>query len=177
MRRILLSCACAAVLMLPAAASAGARGQAKPGFLVVRMAAGDGGLQGRPVVTLVIEGFVIGRITQEARVDIYQLPTAGGEGAPQAAGPDVSTSGVRWHGFVGKEYLGSGFRFRAMGAKGAAYRVVVRGAGVYLFAGGHGTVTLRGSSVYQGADGAYSVDGRPFSSLPPRPLRIQIGPK
>lgn len=173
MRRILLSCAILAATMLPAAASAGATAQTKPGFLVVRKAAGDGGIHGRPVVTVVVvNGFVLGRVTQEARVDVYQLPTPAGEGAPQAAGPDVSTRTVRFHGFTGKEYRGSGFRFRAIGG---AYRVVVRGAGVYLFAGGHGTVTVQGSSVYPGSDGAYSVDGRRFRSLPTEPLQRQIG--
>ena len=75
MRRILLSCATLAVLMLPAAASAGARGHA--GFLVVQRASGDGAVHGRPVVTLVVQGFVLGRVPQgaEARVDIYHLPS------------------------------------------------------------------------------------------------------
>ena len=173
MRRILLSCAGLAALMLPVAASAGAAARANPGFLVVRKAAGDGGIYGRPVVTVVVvNGFVLGRVTQEARVDVYQLPTSSGEGAPQAAGPDVSTSTARFHGFTGKEYRGSGFRFRAIGG---AYRVVVRGAGVYLFAGGHGTVTVQGSSVYPRADGAYSIDGRRFRSLPTEPLKQRIG--
>jgi hypothetical protein len=178
MRRILLSCASVLVLMLPAAASAGARGHAASGFLVVRKAAGDGGVNGHPVVTLVVEGFVLGRVSQqaEARVDIYHLPSPGGEGAPLAVGPDVSSRGIRWHGFAGKEYSGSGFRFSAMGSTArVAYRVVVRGAGVYLFAGGHGSVTLQGSSVYPGADGVYSVDGRRFLSLPKHAVRRQIG--
>ena len=51
-------------------------------------------------------------------------------------------------------------------ATGGTYRVVVRGSGVYLFAGGNGNVTLRGSSVYPRADGTYSVDGRTPRSLP-----------
>jgi hypothetical protein len=172
MRRILLICASAAVLMLPAAASAGSRGHAAPGFLVVRKAASDGGVHGHPAVTVVVDGFVLGRVTQEARVDVYHLPSPTGEGAPQAAGPDVSSSVVRWHGFAGREYSGSSFRFRAMGG---AYRVVVRGSGVYMFAGGHGSAILHGSSVYPRGDGAYSVDGRAFRSLPARPLKRLIG--
>jgi len=174
MRRILLICACAAVLALPAATASGARGHAAPGFLVVRKAAGDGGIYGHPVVTVVVQGFVLGRISPraEARVDVYQLPSAAGEGAPQAApGPDVSHRAVRWRSFTGVEFSGSGFRFRAMGG---FYRVVVRGSGVYLFAGGHGNVTLRGSSVYPRADGTYSVDGRRFRSLPAQPLKRKI---
>jgi hypothetical protein len=173
MRRILLSCAALAVLTLPAAASAGARGQA-PGFLVVQKANGDGGVQGRPVVTLVVQGFVLGRVPQgaEARIDIYHLPSATGEGKPQATGADVSQHPLRWRGHPGVEYSGSGFRFRAIDG---AYRVVVRGAGVYLFAGGNGSVKLRGSAVYQRSDGTYSIDGRQPRSMPTNPLTRQIG--
>lgn len=174
MRRILLICAGAALLALPAAASASARGNAAPGFLVVRKAAGDGGASGRPVVTLVVEGFVLGRVSQDAqaRVDVFQIASPAGGGAPQVAGSDVSRSKVRWRGFAGSEYSGSGFRFRALGG---AYRVVVRGAGVYLFAGGRGNVTLRGSSVYPRADGLYSLDGSSFRSLPSQSLSRTIG--
>jgi hypothetical protein len=172
MRRILLSCTLLAVLALPAAASAGASARAKPGYLVVRKAAGDGGVNGDPVATLIIQGFVLGRVSQEARVDIVQIPSPAGQGAPQVRGADVSTRNIKWHGFVGKEYVGSNFRFRAIGGY---YRVVVRGAGVYLFAGGHGHVKLRGSSHYPLHDGEFSVSGGRFRSLPERPLTRQIG--
>jgi hypothetical protein len=171
MRRILLSLASVAVLMLPAGASAGGAPR-DAGFLVVRNAAGDGGVYGRPVVTVVVQGFVLGRASQEARVAIYQLPSPVGEGAPQAAGPDVSRHGVRWRHFAGTEYSGSSFRFRAIGG---AYRVVMRGSGIYIFAGGHGSVWLHGSSVYPGSDGAYSLDGAAFRSLPARLLKRPIG--
>jgi hypothetical protein len=172
MRRILLSCAFLALLALPADAAARATAHAKPGFLVVRRAAGDGGVNGRPVATVVMHGFVLGRVSQEARVDIVQLPSAAGQGAPQEKGADVSTRVIKWHGFAGKEYSGSNFRFRAMGGY---YRVVVRGSGIYLFAGGRGVVTLRGSSVYPFHDGSFSVNGRAFRSMPPTPLKQQIG--
>jgi hypothetical protein len=168
MRRILLSCTCVAVLLLPAAASAGAAAQGKPGFLVVRKAVGDGGVNGPPVARLVVQGFVLGRISQESRVDIYRL---GVQGAPQATGADVSRRAVRWHGFTGTEYSGSGFRFRAIGG---FYRIVVRGVGVYLFAGGSGNVTLQGSSVYPRSDGTFSLNGRPFRSLPAKPVQSRI---
>jgi hypothetical protein len=172
MRRILLSLAGVALLALLAAALAGAAGKAKPGFLVVRKAQGDGGLYGPPVVTVVVQGFALGRASQEARVDVYHLPSAKGGGVPHAVGPDVSSRVVHWRRFTGTEYRGSGFRF---GAIGGAYRVVIRGSGVYLFAGGHGTVTLHGSSVYRGSDGTYSVAGRAFRSLPAAPLKLPIG--
>jgi hypothetical protein len=53
--------------------------------------------------------------------------------------------------------------------------VVIRGSGISLFAGGHGTVILHGSSIYRGSDGAYSVGGRAFRSLPAAPLKLPIG--
>ncbi|HJQ49217.1 MAG TPA: hypothetical protein VJ838_01735 [Gaiellaceae bacterium] len=174
MRRILLSCAAVSVLLLPAAASAGARGAPAAGYLVVQKAAGDGGIHGHAVVTLVVQGFVLGRVSPrgQGRVDIYQLPAATGGGTPQAVGTDVSHGPVRWRGHKGTEYSGSNFRFRAIDG---AYRVVVRGAGVYLFAGGNGSVVLRGSSVYKRSDGNYSVNGAPSKSMPTIPLTRAIG--
>jgi hypothetical protein len=89
------------------------------------------------------------------------------------AGADVSSSPIKYRGrFSGKQYSGSKFRFRAIGGQ---YRVVVRGSGVYLFAGGHGQVTLRGSSVFQHADGRYAVDGSAWRSLPKKPVTRKIG--
>jgi hypothetical protein len=173
MRRILVSCAVLAVLALPAAATARARGAARPGYLVVSKAVGDGGVHGAPIVTLIVRGFVLGRVSQEAKVRIVQLPSVGGQGAPQVVGTDVSSSTFKYRRrFSGKEYSGSKFRFRAIGGQ---YRVVVRGSGVYLFAGGHGHVTLRGSRVFQHADGRYAVDGGAWRSLPKTPVKRKIG--
>ena len=172
MRRILLTLAGTALLALPAATAAGAAGSGKPGFLVVRKAQGDGGLYGAPIATVVVQGFVLGRASHEARIDVYHLPSAAGGGAPHAVGADVSTKVVRWRKFTGVEYAGSDFRFRAIGG---AYRVVIRGSGVSLFAGGHGTVTLQGSSVYRRSDGTYSVSGRRFRSLPATASTFSIG--
>jgi hypothetical protein len=174
MRRILLSCATVAVLVLPAAASAGASAKPAAGFLVVQKATGDGGVHGLPVVTLVVQGFVLGRVPQgaEARIAIYHLPSATGEGKPQAVGADVSQHPLRWRGHPGTEFSGSGFRFHAIDG---AYRVVVRGARVYIFAGGNGSVQLRGSKLYPRTDGKYSVDGEPPNSMPTIPLIRPIG--
>jgi hypothetical protein len=173
MRRILLSCVFLAVLTLPAAAVARSSAAAKPGYLVVKKAAGDGGVNGRPVVTLVVRGFVLGRVSQEARVAVYYLPLKSAGGVPQVQqGADVRTSARQWHKLPGKVFRGSNFRFRAMGGR---YRVVVRGSGVYLFAGGHGHVTFRGSSVNRRADGWYSVDASKFRSLPYPPVQRKIG--
>ena len=163
MRRILLSCALLALFALPA--TAGASAPAKPGFLVVQNASGDG-VNGRPVATVgIVKGFVLGRVSQEGRVDIIQLPSANGQGAPQVNGADVRATKIKWHGFTGTRYRGSNFRFRAMGG---SYRIVVRGSGIYLFAGGKGLnlVALQGSRYNPNRDGRYSVNGAPFRSLP-----------
>ncbi|MGH2977747.1 MAG: hypothetical protein ACRDKC_05155 [Gaiellaceae bacterium] len=172
MRRILLSCGVLAVLTLPSAATARATAAAKPGYLVISKAVGDGGVNGRPVATLVVKGFVLGRVSQEARVQIIQLPSAAGQGAPQVVGADVSSKSIKWRRFHGREYNGSNFRFRAMGG---LYRLVVRGSGVYIFAGGRGQVTVRGSSVSPQKDGTYSVNGGTARSLPKLPVTRKIG--
>ena len=171
MRAILLSCACAAVLVLPAAAArASGHAKPKPGYLVVRKAADDGGVSGHPAVTVVVRGFVLGRVstTRQARIDIYHLP---GGGKPQVVGGFTPTA-VRWRGLPGTEYTGTGFRFRAIDGY---YRVVVRGAGVYLFAGGQGNVRLRGSAFERNADGTYSLNGGAPRSLPKHLLKLTFG--
>ena len=170
MRRILVSCAVVGVLALPAAAIARSSAAAKPGYVVVRKAVGNGGVNGSPVVTLVVQGFVLGRVTREGQVEIVQLPTVGGQGAPQHT-PGVTARRIHWHGFTGQQYTGSNFRFRAMGGR---YHVVIRGTGVYLFAGGQGSVKLQGSS-YVRPDGKYSVNGGRSRSLPTRLVKRKIG--
>jgi hypothetical protein len=172
MRWILLSWVSLAALTLTAAGAAGVRGQSAPqSLLVVQKAVGT---HGRPVVTLIVEGFVLGRISpqSEAQVEIIQLPTRNGAGAPNYAGGDVRHQPVRWRSYQGVEYSGSGFRFSAING---AYRVVVRGSGVYLFAGGHGSVKLRGSSFSPRRDGTYSIDGSTPRSLPTRLVTRMIG--
>ena len=141
-----------------------------PATLVVRNAAGDGGVNGHAIVTLVVRGFVLGSVSSQgqAKVDIYELP---GEAAPQTT-PEVTKTGVRWNGRRGHELSGSGFRFRATGGY---YRVVVRGSGVYLYVGGQGTVTLHGNSYNRQSDGNYSIDGSTPRSLPTSPVTRQIG--
>jgi len=174
MRRILLSCVLLGVLTLPAAAAARSSAPTNPGYLVVRKAAGDGGVNGLPVVTLVVRGFVLGRISREAQVAVYYLPLKNAGGVPQVQqGADVSTTSRKSpSGVPGKVFVGSNFRFRALGGY---YKVVVRGFGVYLYAGGKGHVKLRGSSVNPRADGWYSVDGSKFRSLPQGPVERKIG--
>lgn len=170
MRRTILICALLAGLSLPAVAAARAHTAAKPGYLVVRNAAGDGGVNGQPVATLVVRGFVLGSVSSqgEARIDVYYLSN---EPAPQTT-PNVTGTKVTWRGHAGREFNASGFRFRATGGP---YRVVVRGSGVYLYVGGQGRVTLQGSSYNRRNDGSYSINGGVFRSLPARTLTRTIG--
>jgi hypothetical protein len=172
MRRLMPICALLAGLSLPAVAAARAPAVgAKPGYVVVRNAAGDGGVNGHAIVTLVVRGFVLGSISPqgEAKVDVYYLS---GEAAPQTT-PNVQKTSVKWKGHPGQELgSGSGFRFRATGGY---YRVVVYGSGVYLYVGGQGTVTLHGKSYNHLSDGTYSLDGSTFRSLPTSPVKRQIG--
>jgi hypothetical protein len=170
MRRILVICAVVGVLALPAAAIARSSAAAKPGYVVVRKAVGNGGVNGSPVVRLAVQGFVLGRVTREGQVKIFQLPLVSGRGAPQHT-PGVTARRVHWRGLTGQEYTGSNFRFRATGG---SYHVVIRGTGVYLFAGGQGSVKLQGSS-YVRADGTYSVNGGRPRSLPKRLVKRKIG--
>lgn len=170
MRRILVSCAVVGVLALPAATLARASAADRPGYVVVTKAVGNGGVNGSPVVTVVVRGFVLGRVSAEGEVRIFQLPSVGGQGGPQVTSGAAMKS-IRWRQHPGKQYTGSNFRFRATGGW---YRVVIRGAGVYLFAGGQGKVILQGSS-YQHPDGRYSVNNGRFRSLPRRPVTLKIG--
>lgn len=173
MRRILLTIGCIAVLALPAAAAARSQAHAKPGFLVVRNGVTDGGVTGSAVVTVALDGFVLGRVSQEGAVQIFHLgATASGGGSPQAAGPDISRRAVTWRGVPGTEFSGSGFRFRAIGG---VYRVVVYGAGVDVYAAGHGLVTLHGSRSYPTNDGTYSLNGQTARSLPSGEVTRRIG--
>jgi len=166
MRRILVSCAVVGVLALPAAAIARSSAPAKPGYVVVSKAVGNGGVNGSPVIRLVVRGFVLGRVAQEGQVEIRQIPEVSGQGSPEAT-PGVTTTRIKW----GKRFTGSNFRFRAMGG---LYSVVIRGTGVYLFAGGKGSIKVQGSS-YVRPDGTYSINGGRVRSLPKRLVTRKIG--
>ena len=174
MRQFLFICAVLVVLAAPAAA-ARASGQGKAGYLVVRSAASDGGVRGRPVVTLVMQrGFVIGRAAQEAKVAVYHVGSASQlsvqvKGDVLSAPAQWKTSNVTLH---GRKYTGSNFRFRITGG---LYRVVVRGAGLYVFAGGRGTVKLQGSLANPRTDGWYSVDAGRWRSMPTKSVTRGIG--
>jgi hypothetical protein len=168
MRRLIFICVLLAGLSLPAVAVARAQTHAKPGYAVVRNAAGDGGVNGHPIVTAVVHGFVLGSVSSQGRVDIYQFA---GEATPQTTA-NVRKTSIKWNGRPGNEYNGTGFRFRATGGY---YRVVVRGSGVYLYVGGQGTIAVHGSSFNKKSDGKYSINGSVFRSLPAKRTTYRLG--
>lgn len=170
MRRLALVPVLLLALALPAGALA-LRGGGGDGWLVVQNGDNGDGIataahpyDARPVVTLVItKGFVIGHVSNEGRIAIYDL-NASDKNAPEVTGasrvrdlslPKSTADGTMW--------AGTDFRFRAVDG---SYRVVIWGSGVYVFAGGQGTVTLTGSRDTPRQDGKYSLNGGAFVSIP-----------
>ncbi len=166
MRRLLVTSALLLALAAPFPAAASLRNLGV-GTLVVRGADNGEGLAtgARPVATIVIDGFVIGRIAGPGRIEIYSLDAS--------EAPEVN--GAAWHQdktFKAKDgdpvsgtvWGGSNLRFRAVGG---TFRVLVWGSGVYLFAGGrNGTVVLTGQDDPSVADGEYSFNGASFRPIP-----------
>ena len=166
MQRILLLLAGVAFLALPTASAARAQNhQQHPGagFLVVRNASTDGGVTGPSVVTVVVRGFVLGEVAQEGAVELYLVDPGTNSAPAQVGGAGVTRRRVTFGDLQGTEFIGSGFRFRAVGG---VWRVVVHGSGVSLYAGGEGSVSLHGQVANPYADGDYSFNGGPFASLP-----------
>jgi hypothetical protein len=173
MRRLVVTCVVLLAVAAPAAAATFVLPpSAGEGTLVVQNADnGDGIATGaRAVVTLVIHGFVIGRVAEQGRIAIYDLDQTD-QSAPEVTGAashgDVSRSVRTPDGpqtQTGTQWTGTDFRFRAVDG---TYRVQIWGSGVYLFASGdQGRVWLTGQSDNPRGDGTYSFNGEPFRSLP-----------
>jgi hypothetical protein len=171
MRRLVVTCVVLLAVAGPAAAAL-TRPSTGEGTLVVQNADnGDGIAPGaRPVVTLVIHGFVIGQVAEQGRIAIYDLdPTD--QSTPEVTGAlsheDVSRTVRTQDGLqtqAGTQWTGTGFRFRAVDG---TYRVVIWGSGVYLFASGdQGRVWFTGQADAPLGDGRYSLNGDPWRSLP-----------
>jgi hypothetical protein len=174
MRRLVLTCVVLLAAAGPAAAATGMLGPTtSESTLVVQNADnGDGIASGaRPVVTLVIHGFVIGRVAEQGRIAIYDLDQTD-QSAPEVTGAvsheDVSRTVKAADGTqtqqTGTQWTGTDFRFRAVDG---TYRVVIWGSGVYLFASGdQGRVWLTGQTDNPRGDGKYSLNGEAWRSLP-----------
>jgi hypothetical protein len=167
MRRLLVICALVA-LAAPASALA-LRAAPGDGWLVVRGADNGDGIgtdarpyEARPVVTLVITGFVIGHVSDQGRIAIYDL-NAADQSSPEVTGASRVRDLATAKGADGTMWKGTDFRFRAVQG---TYKVVIWGSGVYVFAGGHGNVSLTGSADTPRSDGTYSLNGGDFTSIP-----------
>jgi len=157
MRRIVVIFLSLLALGAPMVAAAASRVPGD-GTLVVRNADNGDGISGRPAVTLVIRGSVIGHVSESGRIAIYDLdPT-------DSSTPEVT--GASWHrdvSDIGTMWRGLDFRFRAIDG---TFKVQIWGSGVDLFAIGHGTVTLTGQEDTPRGDGQFSLNGGDFRSIP-----------
>jgi hypothetical protein len=168
MRRLMLTSAVLLALVVPATASALHAGPGD-GWLVLRNGDNGDGIgsdarpyDARPVVTLVISGFVIGHVGNEGRIAIYDL-NAADQNSPEVTGASRVRDLSLPKGGDGTMWKGTNFRFRAVDG---TFKVVIWGSGIYLFAGGQGTVTLTGSTETPSSDGKFSLNGGAFVSVP-----------
>lgn len=154
------------LLALAAPAAAWAMTQAPgDGTLVVKNGAAPKGV---PVVTLIITGAAIGRISNYGTIVIDDA-TPLDPYSPEVSGydwhKDVSGTATKW--------VGAGMKFRAVGG---TYKITIYGSGVDLSAVGSGYVTLNGLSDSTASDGVYSLNGDNFHSLPASPLvKLTLG--
>lgn len=182
MRRLVLTCVVLLAVAGPAAAATVTTPSRGESTLVVQNADnGDGIAPGaRAVVTLVIHGFVIGRVAEQGRIAIYDLDQTD-QSAPEVTGAvsreDVSRTVRTPEGTqtqTGTQWTGTDFRFRAVDG---TYRVVIWGSGVYLFASGdQGRAWLTGQSENPRGDGKYSLNGETWRSLPVYGVRDIVPP-
>ena len=159
MRRLAFICVPLLALAVPAVAWAFAQSP-NDGSLVVKNGSAPKGV---PVVTLVISGAAIGRVTGLGTIVIDDA-TPQDPFSPEVTGwdwhKDVSDTATKWS--------GTNMKFRAVGG---TYKVTIYGSGVYLSAIGTGrVVSLAGIPDTPSGDGVYSFNDDPFKSLPANPL-------
>ena len=132
------------------------------GTLVVK----DGSApKGVAVVTLAIQGAVIGHIAGRGRLVIEDLT---GTFVPEVTNYD-------WHKTSGSEdtWVGTDFRFRAVGG---TYKITIYGQDIDIVASGQGSVVPTGMPDAPAADGRFSLNGSLFRSLPATPTRPLLIP-
>ena len=164
MRKLLLLCACTALLFATAAWAA----EPTAGTLSVE--------RGKGVVMVDLRGSLLGRlgsgslrVTDHTPSDRYTALVVGRKVTQERIGPRTVV------------YRGQGLRFRMLGG---GYRVVVRGSGISVSAVGRGVVVLDAEPRFTGEDaGVYSLDGVDCSlepalcaPLPTEPERFTLGP-
>jgi hypothetical protein len=154
------------LLALAAPAAAWAMTQAPgDGTLVVKNGEAPHGV---PVVTLIVTGAAIGRVTNLGTI-VIDDSTPNDPFSPEVSGytshKDVSDTATKW--------IGVNMKFRAVGG---TYKITIYGSGVDLSAVGRGYVTLSGVPDTTTGDGSYSLNGDNFRSLPASPLvKLTLG--
>ena len=161
-RQTVVICASLVALLAPAAALAVQEGSGD-GTLVVK----DGSApKGVAVVTLAIQGAVIGHVAGRGRLVIEDLT---GTFVPEVTNYD-------WHktsGLGEDTWVGTDFRFRAVGG---TYKITIYGQDISLVASGQGSAVLTGLPDAPAADGRFSLNGSLFRSLPATPTRPLLIP-
>jgi len=164
MRRLAVLSVSLLALAAPAAASALAQAPGD-GTLVVKNGTAPRGV---PVVTLIVTGAAIGRITNLGTI-VIDDSTPNDSFSPEVTGytshQDTSYTATKW--------IGVNMKFRAVGG---TYKITIYGSGVDLSAVGRGYVSLSGVPDATSGDGVYSLNGDPFRSLPATPLvKLTLG--
>jgi hypothetical protein len=164
MRRLALLSVSLLALAAPAAAWSMTQAPGD-GTLVIKNGAAPKGV---PVVTMIIAGAAIGRITNFGTI-VIDDSTPLDPYSPEVSGfdshKDVSGTATKW--------VGVGMKFRAVGG---TYKITIYGSGVDLSAVGSGYVTLSGIPDATTGDGVYSLNGDNFHSLPASPLvKLTLG--
>ena len=164
MRRLALLSVSLLALAVPAAAWSMTQAPGD-GTLVIKNGAAPKGV---PVVTLIITGAAIGRISNYGTI-VIDDSTPLDSFSPEVSGfdshKDVSGTATKW--------VGVGMKFRAVGG---TYKITIYGSGVDLSAVGSGFVTLSGIPDSTTGDGVYSLNGDTFHSLPASPLvKLTLG--
>lgn len=170
MRRSLLVLAALSTLAAPAVASA-TRTDPGDGTLAVRNASGDTLFQ--PVVGLSVSGAVVGDIDRGKLVVLSALGPA--STAPVVTQPDGTAIEftLRDDGaLVYSTPIGSSLRFRAVGG---AYKLRLSGRGIDVNVVGQGKAWLDGSLGSPLADGLFSLNGAPWTSLPALATAYTVG--
>jgi hypothetical protein len=154
------------LLALAAPVAAWAMAQAPgDGTLVVKNGTGPRGV---PVVTLIITGAAIGRISNLGTI-VIDDSTPNDPFSPEVTGytwhKDTSGTATKW--------TGVNMKFRAVGG---TYKITIYGSGVDMSVVGRGFVTLAGIPDATTGDGTYSLNGDPPRSLPASPLvKLTLG--
>jgi hypothetical protein len=164
MRRLALLSVSLLALAVPAAAWAMAQAPGD-GTLVVKNGAAPHGV---PVVTLIVTGAAIGRVTNLGTI-VIDDSTPNDPFSPEVTGydwhKDTSGTATKW--------TGTNMKFRAVGG---TYKITIYGSGVDLSVVGRGYVTLAGVPDTTTGDGVYSLNGDNFRSLPASPLvKLTLG--